>query len=186
LTATDKVVAVVLAAGLSTRFGADKLLRPIDGRPLAAHIADTLAAMPFAHRIAICSADPGRKATFAARGFTLIENSDPGRGMASSLALAAQRAIDLDADAVLICLADMPNVTAAHLLSLIGASAGNDIVATESAGTRSPPAIFGRKVLPLLLALTGDQGARHLLRGAATIEASPHLVRDVDTPGDLG
>lgn len=186
MTGTDRVVAVVLAAGLSSRFGADKLLQTLAGKPLAAHIADTLASMPLTYRVAICPADqPDRRALFVARGFTIVENPDPSRGMASSLALAAQRAIDLDADAMLVCLADMPNVTADHLLALIEASAVNDIVATESAGVRSPPAIFARSVLPQLIELTGDQGARHLLRAAATIEAPTDLVRDIDTPGDL-
>jgi molybdenum cofactor cytidylyltransferase len=185
LTATDRVVAVVLAAGLSQRFGGDKLLHPLRGKPIAAHIGDTLATMSFVHRIAISSDDPARRALFAARGLTIIENPDPARGMASSLALAARRAIDLDADAMLVCLADMPNVTTAHLLALIEASTHNDVVATVSADTRSPPAIFARSVLPQLLELTGDQGARSLLGTATVIEAPADLVRDIDTPGDL-
>jgi molybdenum cofactor cytidylyltransferase len=187
LTGIDTVVAVVLAAGLSQRFGTDKLVYPFNGKPLASHIADTLAAMPLGQRLAICPpGHPERRALFAARGFSIAENRDAARGLASSLALAAQCAIDLKADAMLVCLADMPNVTAAHLLALCAASAGNDIVATQSAGTRSPPAIFARSMLPLLLVLTGDEGARRLLRTAATVEASPDLVRDIDAQADLG
>ena len=186
MTATDRVAAVVLAAGLSSRFGADKLLHPLNGKPLAAHIADTLTPMPLAYRIAICPADhAGRRALFSARGFTVVENPDPARGMASSLALAAQHAIDLDATAMLVCLADMPNVTSAHLRALIAGGAYADLVATESSGTRTPPAIFARSVLPQLLELTGDHGARSLLRTASTVEAPPNLVRDVDTLNDL-
>jgi CTP:molybdopterin cytidylyltransferase MocA len=48
------------------------------------------------------------------------------------LALGAKRALDLDAEKILVCLADMPLVTAAHLRLLLAAE-GN-VVATEAVG----------------------------------------------------
>lgn len=174
----------MLAAGQSRRFGGDKLLHPYAGKPLAAHVADTLQLLTFSERLAICPArDTAREALFRARGFEIVANPDPARGMGASLALAARRALALEADALLVCLADMPAVTAAHLRHLIGVEA--EIVATEAAGTRMPPALFGRRHLPVLLALSGDQGARDLLRGAAVVPAPPALAKDVDEPSDL-
>ena len=38
-----KVVAIVLAAGASRRFGSPKLLAPLDGQPLLQHVLDTVA-----------------------------------------------------------------------------------------------------------------------------------------------
>jgi molybdenum cofactor cytidylyltransferase len=188
LTAPVSFVAAVLAAGRSSRFGGDKLLHPLRGKPLAAHIADTLAAMPGPrlHRLAVCPANSARAEIFDDRGFEIVVNPDPGLGLSSSLALAAQRALALNADALLVCLADMPEVTAVHLQALIGALIGSDAVATACAGVRSPPAIFARNMLTGLTALTGDTGARDLLRSAATVEAAPDLVRDYDTPSDFG
>lgn len=182
----DRIVAVVLAAGASRRFGGDKLLHALGGKPLAAHIADTLGAIKLDHRLAVCPAgDAIRAELFAARGFEVVVNDDPGRGMASSLALGAGRAIALGATAMLVCLADMPYVTADHLAALIAAIEGSDVVATEAGGTRSPPAGFTAKVLPELTRLTGDHGARRLLRSAAVVTASPELVRDIDRPSGL-
>jgi molybdenum cofactor cytidylyltransferase len=176
----------VLAAGASSRFGSDKLLHPFNGKPLAAHIADTLAAIDAGHRIALCPSGATERATlFTDRGFEIVGNPHPDRGLSSSLALAATRATELGAGALLICLADMPNVTAAHLLALIAAAANNEIIATRAGNLRCPPAIFGRSALPLLLDLSGDQGARHLLRTAASIEVPPQMARDVDTPADF-
>ena len=186
MTGNRRIVAAVLAAGLATRFGAEKLLHPLAGKPLAAHIADTLAALPAAHRLAIVAAGhPERSALFVERGFAIAENDDPARGLASSLALAAEWAHRHDADALLVCLADMPYITVDHLVRLIAAGEDNDLVATEANGVRSPPAIFSRALLPQLATLTGDRGARDLIANAAVVIAPPALIKDIDTPADL-
>jgi molybdenum cofactor cytidylyltransferase len=171
-----------LAAGRSERFGSDKLMHLLDGRPLGEHIAHTLANVPLEARIAICPTGSPRQALF--RGFEIIENLHPEQGMGTSLALGAQHAIALDADAMLVCLADMPYVTTEHLRGLLAADALAAV--TEANGTRSPPAVFAREHLPQLTSLTGDHGARHLLRSAITVIADPQLVRDFDTPADFG
>jgi molybdenum cofactor cytidylyltransferase len=177
---------VVLAAGLATRFGGDKLLHPYAGKPLAAHIADTLVTMPLVHRLAVVPPAPSRRAElFSERDFQLVTNPDPGQGMGSSLALGAQRADELGADALLVCLADMPNVTAEHLTKLIAASATSDAVATGFDASRGPPVIFARRLFRDLAALSGDHGARHLLANTTLIMAPPGLARDFDTPSDF-
>ena len=182
--AAERTAAVVLAAGLSRRFGSDKLLHPFEGKPLAGHIADTLAALPLAHRLAVCPAgNPHRAELFAARGFEVLLNPEPARGMGASLALAARRAADLSATAMLVCLADMPAVTAAHLVRLMAAE--GDAVATETAGIATPPALFRRALFPALSALTGGRGARDLLSGATLVPAPPGMTRDSDVPADL-
>lgn len=182
----ESIVAVVLAAGLATRFGGDKLLHPYAGKPLAAHIADTLVAMPLAYRLAIVPPAPlTRGKLFGERGFELVTNPDPRAGMGSSLALGARRATELGADALLVCLADMPNITAEHLRALIAASATNDVVATGFDASRGPPVIFASRLFPELATLSGDHGAKHLLATATLIRASSELARDFDTPTDF-
>jgi molybdenum cofactor cytidylyltransferase len=185
LIAPERIAAVVLAAGFSSRFGADKVMHPLGGKPLGAHIADTLAAIPFAHRFAVVpTGNEPRAQIFSSRGFDLLQNADPGQGLSSSLALGAGMAAALGASALLLCLADMPFVTRAHLSLLIG-TAGDQPVATVHAGVRSPPAIFPSAMFAELMALTGDRGARPLLEAAATIEADAAMVRDIDSMADL-
>jgi molybdenum cofactor cytidylyltransferase len=187
LTVPDRVAAVVLAAGLASRFGSDKLLHPYAGKPLAAHIADTLAAMPLTWRIAIVPPAPSpRRELFAERGFELVTNPEPREGMGASLALGAQRAMEWGAEALLVCLADMPNVTGAHLMALIAASGDSDAVASGFDNSRGPPAVFARRLFPDLSAITGDHGARHLLAGARLVAAPDTLARDFDTREDFG
>ncbi len=58
-----RAVGLLLAAGHSRRFGAaDKLAAPLDGRPLVAHAAGALAALPLAARLVVLR-DPGLAAS---------------------------------------------------------------------------------------------------------------------------
>lgn len=184
MTGPRRVVSVVLAAGKSSRFPGDKLLQPFRGKPLAAHVADTLAEDSFAIAI-VPPAHPERAELFSSRGFAVVENPHAEHGMGTSLARAASVALtlDIEADAMLVCLADMPLVTRAHLDALLAVDA--DVVATEANGVRSPPIVFARSVFPELMKLTGDTGPRHLLKSAATVQADPAIVRDFDTPEDF-
>jgi molybdenum cofactor cytidylyltransferase len=186
LTSTSVIAAAVLAAGRSSRFPGDKLMHPLQGKPLAAHIAETVAGLDVAFRLAVCPVEfPDRARLFNSRGFTTITNADPARGMASSLALAAERASTLGADRLLICLADMPYVTGEHLAALLDLA--DDLPAATRIGERGgPPSAFPSRLFPALAGLSGDQGARELLAGARLLEAPDALTRDFDTLADFG
>lgn len=182
----SRTIAAVLAAGRSKRFGGDKLLQAFRGRPLGAHIAITLANLPLLQRIAICPPDaPVRRQIYSARGFIVLDNPQPDRGMGSSLALAAQHAAASGADALLVCLADMPHVPATHLLGLLAQASLDRNAATEVDGLRCPPVAFGARALPDLERLSGDRGAWHLLAAATVVPAAVDTVRDYDVPTDF-
>ena len=177
---------VLLAAGLSRRYGpAGKLVAPYRGRPLALHIADTLNAIALSRRIAVCRSDDDDLASLLrGRGFAIVFNPDSNRGMSSSLALGIEAVAT--AEKALICLADMPKVSAGHLNALIDASASADIVGSGAAeGSSTPPAIFSRAMYPKLLGLEGDKGARVLLASAPRVVASSDELADFDTPADF-
>ncbi len=175
------VALILLAAGKSTRFGGSKLDAPLDGLPLGLHVVHTLADIRFARRLAIT----GRAAIdYAAAGFTILPNHDPVGDMASSLRLGVAAAGD--AAAVLILLADMPRVTAAHVRRLLDAAEGaTAIVASSAGGAPRPPALFGQAHLARLATITGDHGARALLRDAKLIAAPREELVDIDTAADL-
>ncbi len=181
--AAEDTALLLLAAGQSRRFGAgpSKLDTPVRGLPLGLHAPRAVASLRFARRIAV-TARSG--IDYAAEGFTAIPNDDPVGDMASSLRLGIAAAEG--AAAVLVLLADMPNVTAAHVERLLAAGDGpRTIVASADGGAPRPPALFGEAWFDALSALTGDHGARDLIRSGKLVPASAGELADVDTPDDL-
>ncbi len=176
---------VLLAAGSGTRFGdiGSKLNAPFLGRPLGLHVVTALEDLPFRDRVAVT----GRASVdYAAHGFRVVANDDPSLGMARSIALGVAHARQAGAAAVLIALADMPRVTAAHIHRLFDASTDADTVVASSDGRDpKPPALFGQARFDHLTTLDGDEGARALVRAGRHVVASPAELIDVDTPEDL-
>jgi molybdenum cofactor cytidylyltransferase len=172
---------VLLAGGQSARFGAPKLLAPLGGKPLALHAAGMLAAMPFAARFAVIGPDVP---DLSALGYQSLPLTPPGAAQARSLALGVAAAQAAGARAVLVALADMPLVPAAHIHALVRQFDG-DRIATEAGGVTMPPAMFGAVHFSALTALDGDRGGAARLKGAPTVPLDPLLALDVDCPEDL-
>lgn len=182
----EDTVLVLLAAGRSERMGdiGSKLAQQFLARPLGLHVAITLQNMPFKERCVVVSDDCG--IDYAPHGFTVVVNDDPTRDMSSSVRLGLACACDKGADAVLLALADMPRVTAAHIYRLFDAADGPDAIVGSSDGEQPlPPALFGRNHFDELLSLTGDEGARKMImRGRHVVTNAAELL-DVDTPEEL-
>lgn len=178
---------MLLAAGLSRRYGAvGKLVADFRGRPLARHAAETLTSLPFARRIAVCrTGDDDLAEILVPLGFEVIRNPDAARGMASSLALGVDAAGR--PGALVVCLADMPLVTAGHLNEVVERVEPGGIVASTAGPGHpaSPPVAFAAEYLPELSRLEGDAGARHLLGIAERVTAPPGTLADFDTPEDF-
>ena len=181
-----KIAVALLGAGQSMRFGGNKLETIVNGKMLGSYAADTLAGMHFGHLIAICNAEsPAFQSALEARGFTTVFNTEPSAGQSHSLALAVHAAMKTDANALLICLADMPFITAAHISQIIAEGACEGLVASATGSRRLPPALFVRSLWPSLLKLKGDQGARGQLSGAKPVPCDAHILQDIDIQDDL-
>ncbi len=187
MTKLEDSVVVLLAAGLSRRYGAvGKLVADFRGRPLALHAAETLAALPFARRIAVCrTGDDDLAGLLETAGYEVVRNPDTARGLASSLALGVEAAGE--PEALVVCLADMPLIDGAHVRQLVERLTPGGIVASaaDEREPPSPPAAFSREYFPELLRLEGDKGARHLLQVAARLVAPAGTLADFDTPEDF-
>jgi molybdenum cofactor cytidylyltransferase len=178
-----RVAAILLAAGAGRRMrGADKLLEPVaDGRPILRAAAE--AALASQADLTVAVLPPGaeaRRAALAGTGVEIVEAADWAEGMAASLR-AGLRAVADRAEAVVVLLADMPEVGPGAIDRLIAAfdpAEGREICrAVSAAGEPGHPVLFGRRFFETLAGLTGDRGAREVLREAAD------FVTDVPTPG---
>ena len=181
----EDTVLVLLAAGRGRRFGdiGCKLDEPFLGRALGLHVVTALEGLPFRERVAVTGT---AKVDYAAHGFEMLANDDPSLGMARSVGIGVMRAREVGAEAVLVALADMPRVTAAHIRRLFDASTGPESVVASSDGRDpKPPALFGRERFDFLCALDGDEGARGLVRAGRHVVTSPAELIDVDRREDL-
>ncbi|MDX3899837.1 MAG: nucleotidyltransferase family protein [Sphingobium sp.] len=188
---TEHIAAVLLAAGTSSRFGAqDKLMADLRGKPIVQHTLETLASLPFARLLAVVrppAQAPVIHRKLERRNYTIIVNDNPEQGLAGSIVRAVEHVMPLHrCRGVLICLADMPDVPQSHYNRICMAAENiRSVVASTDGFSSSPPAFIGRRHFPELLALRGDQGARSLLSHGLQIETSGSVLRDIDTPEDL-
>jgi molybdenum cofactor cytidylyltransferase len=120
----------------------------------------------------------------------VARNETPELGISSSLH-AALRAVqpDADIDAVVIGLADQPFVGADAYRRVARAyDDGARLAVATYGGRRANPVLLGRDHWPEALELTGDEGARVLLRRYGAYEVpcdGTGDATDIDTPEDL-
>ncbi len=161
-----KVGIVLLAAGLSARFGQNKLLADFAGKPLACHAMDAMRAVPAA-RCAVVTGYPAVAQLARQRGLDVIENDAPQLGQAHSIHLGV-RAMEA-MDAAMFLVGDQPLLTAESLRRLLDAFAAGEmgIACLQDATHSGNPAVFARRYFPALLAIEGDRGAKGVLRANA-------------------
>ncbi|MEF8851740.1 MAG: nucleotidyltransferase family protein [Haloarculaceae archaeon] len=187
------VAGVVLAAGLSSRFGdEDKLLATLSGRPLVAHAVETLVRADVDAVAAVVdpAAGVGDALASAFPGLTLVENPDAAAGQATSVHRAVAWAGGTH-DAVVFALGDMPAVRPETVDRLVAAwrAGEGSALAPRYDGQRGNPVLFDREHFDALAAVSGDTGGRSVFRTAADSAVvdvdDPGVRRDVDTPADL-
>lgn len=184
----SRLAAALLAAGRSARFGAaDKLAAPLGCMPLGLHAAAAMTGVDLCRRWVILRGEehPCRGGWVSA-GFVPVVNPDADEGMGASLRCAARLADQAGADGLLICLADMPLVTTAHLNALVEcwAGSGGSVVSWDGA-IASPPVIVPRDRFAAMAWLTGDQGAKALLANACRVTCPAGMLADVDDVATL-
>lgn len=179
---TRRIAAVVLAAGRSRRMGTlNKLLIGVDGKPMVRHAVDAALAAGLAP-VVVVTGHEREKVTAALAGLpvSLVDNPDYVEGLSTSLK-AGLGILPPEAEGALICLADMPRVSAAELKRLAGAfdpREGRAIVVPTRHGKRGNPVLWARQFFAEMRAVAGDVGARHL------IGAYPELVAEIEMEGD--
>ncbi len=190
-----RVAAIVLAAGQSRRMGPiNKLLAEIDGVPMLNRVIDGVLGSKAGPTIVVTGHEEGRvkKAIGRRRKVELVHNPDFAQGLSTSLAQGIA-ALPEDADGVLVCLGDMPRVSAKVIDRLIDAfnpREGRAICVPTHFGKRGNPVLFGRRFFAEMMVVSGDVGARHLIGEHAEVVAEVEtaddaVLLDVDSPDAL-
>ena len=191
------MAAVVLAAGRARRFGGAKLLAPLHGRPVVAHVLDVVrraraAGVVADARVVVAADDDAVAALAREAGAATVVNDAPERGLSSSLRCGLA-ALGPDTGAAAVLLGDQPLVRLDVLAALVAAwRDGRGVVVrpryADAYSEPGHPVLLDRSVWPLADRLEGDAGLGLLLPpGSPEVALIDVAGRnpDVDTPADL-
>lgn len=183
------IAGLLLAAGRSRRFGADKLCAKLDGKAVIRWSMTVLSPLDSVYVVIPPGADAVTQA-LSRLDVRFVVNLGRDEGMASSIR-AGIAALPDDVAAVVISLADQPRGSAAVTTALVDRWRAGDVdaVVPSYLDGRGHPVLFGRACFPDLLALRGDVGARAVIEAlgarAATVAVPAPMPVDVDTPEAL-
>ena len=184
------VSAIIQAGGQSRRMGRDKALIDYQGRPIIAHVVDTLHAL--SNDIVIVS---NRSDLYSPFGARVVPDYDPPCGPLGGIAAGLQ-AITTDLAIVVAC--DMPFLNVNLLRWLIDRAEGYDAVVPQSGAEYEPlHAIYRRDCYhPIVLRI--ERGERRVISFFADVRLRPvseaewraldpdgHSLVNLNTPDDL-
>lgn len=192
---TERIGAIVLAGGRSSRFGRDKLVEPIDGRPLLDH---AIAAVQAVATDVVVVAAPGAN-PHVPEGVRLTRDRVAFEGPLAGLA-AGLAALDPSVERVVVVAGDMPSLVPAVLqrvLDLVASGPGAAILGHDGDALPLPMAVRrggAERAVERLLG-SGERRLRALTQ-ALDAEVVPEstwrfddptaaTLRDIDTPDDL-
>lgn len=185
-----KIAMIMLAAGNSRRFGANKLLYEIDGIPMYRHVLEQLddtkkkiensyseysdivqlnnlyrnniTAKIICNIIVITQYDAIAEAV-KTKEIQVLYNPHPEDGISSSVKIGLNAS--LDADAVLFTVSDQPWLTSETICELIHVflNTSKGIACVSCQGKMGNPCIFDRKYYNELLSLEGDKGGKKVI-----------------------
>jgi molybdenum cofactor cytidylyltransferase len=193
-----RIAALILAAGQSRRMGAEnKLLAAVDGKPMVTHVVSQVLAAGL-DPVLVVTGHQRQQVQTALAGLPLafVHNPEYAAGLSTSLRRGLA-ALPEDADGVMVCLGDMPRVSAAVLTRLAAAFdplEGRAICVPTWRGKRGNPVLLARRFVPEMQEIAGDIGARALLGDYPELvcevamdetSSGDGVLLDVDTPAAL-
>lgn len=192
-----KIVGIYLAAGKSQRMGEHKLALPVGKMSLGSLALETALDSSLQKVYVIMSdEDDGKwisKKLLANHKLVLMRCPAAFEGQSTSLRCGIERAQVEKADAAMVILADQPFITVLMINELIACLKQHptcNYVATSREALSIPPILFSASMFSPLLTLTGDEGARSLLKNKARYPGKQlpckdnRFVFDVDTKED--
>ena len=198
---------ILLAAGNGERYGSNKLLTDINGKPTYRHIFDHLYHYCQDHvsdcEVTVVSQYDEILASAKAAGFSAVRNPRPEDGISLTIRLGLEAGIESNRErqrnnsggnrhqgtGSVFLTADQPYVQYKSLEDLVlqACAADKGIVSASHSGVSGNPVFFDEIYYPELMDLTGDIGGKHVMNrhldDVAWFEMSPEELTDIDLPG---
>ncbi len=195
-----KLSMIYMASGFGKRFGSNKLLASLEGRPLYAYGLAALAegAVILEKRSGIVcevitvSQYPQilENARHLIPEGKTAENPCSEEGITASIRLGVAASRE-DTDAFLFFVADQPYTEGEMIASFVEGyfKSGKKIGCTAFRGRRGSPTVFGACYRSELLSISGDRGGRQVMKAHPEelwiMETEEKQLWDVDLPEDL-
>ena len=188
----DRFAVVILAAGAGTRFGGNKLNALVKNRPLYEYTLDRVQAFgAFPSFIVTGSEEIAQEAE--KRGITPVWNKEPEKGISLSLVLGLKKALECRPDlrGVMFSVCDQPGLDTSTMQQIFCTASlhPGSIVCAGNSGRTGNPVCWDAGFFPELLALTGDEGGRQIMRKhkekVRIIQVDPEELKDIDRREDL-
>ncbi|MEJ9151468.1 nucleotidyltransferase family protein [Bacillus smithii] len=182
---------IILASGFSKRMGKPKLLLPYKGKSMIRHVLDASTNSCLNGVIVVVNSDIAglQQEVRSSSVNKLVLNDEAGKGMSTSLKAGVTN-LPSTTDAAVVLLGDQPLVTADDINEVIRCYVSNEapIVQAQYQSKRGHPVLFDHSMFPYLFHITGDEGARSVLKKFANQIRLARLDKpypeDVDTPED--
>lgn len=180
---SNKIWALVLAAGESRRMGTPKMLLPFRGKTMAEHVIMNIRNAGIKNILAVTGAEKEKlPMLFQKLSVNFCLNNNYHEGMLSSV-ICGLRNLPQDVRAVLVFPGDQPLITpvAINLVTESYFTSGKGMVIPLFNGRRGHPLLFDAKYRGEVESLNPSEG----LRSLAT--AHPHDIEEIETndPGIL-
>jgi molybdenum cofactor cytidylyltransferase len=190
----QKISAILLAAGQSTRMGGpNKLLLKHNGAPLIKHAVQGILASGV-HELIVVIGHQGSEIQERVKSpnITFVVNETYETGMTSSIQAGVKQASH-ESTGYLICLADMPSLDAHDYKIMVEkclSSVGNKIVRPMFDGQSGHPIFFSKDFRALLLNHRVPEGCRGVIESSKQyLETfhfpNNHILLDIDSPEDF-
>lgn len=177
---------VILAAGNSSRFQANKLLHPINDKAIIQYAFDACNKIAF-HKVIVVTQYDEIKELALHYGYQNVMNYHPEKGLSHSIRLGVQAS--KECDQVMFLAADQPYIKQETLQTLLQMSDGEHILSASVDGVMKNPMLFPKSYYEELCNLTDDIGGKKVamkwMDKVIKVEVDEIQLKDIDTKQDL-
>ncbi len=174
-----------LASGSSRRFGENKLLYPLDGKPMYLYGLEMLSNCVEKYddctlTVVSCYEEIRQKAT--SLGIRTVDSPESAKGVSYTIKAGLNALEDIsEEDFIVFVVADQPYLSVTSVEKLLACAKEGTETASLMYGDRpGNPTLFSAKLIPELMALEGDTGGRAVIRRHPCVDIQADISQELD------